>query len=67
MLCFDPRKTWLSSTGSPKSRIEDCKFENEKILSKLEFPSFDIVKEGPKKKLIKKGLDKKPIPRCRLK
>ncbi|KAK2551564.1 Acylphosphatase-2 [Acropora cervicornis] len=37
-------KKWLKETGSPKSRIDRCKFSNEKTISSLEFSTFTIRK-----------------------
>ncbi len=36
------RKEWLSTVGSPKSRIDRCDFSQEKSIPKLEYPSFTI-------------------------
>lgn len=41
---FRFRKEWLSTTGSPKSRITKCEFTNERTISKLEFADFKIVR-----------------------
>ncbi|XP_067020174.1 acylphosphatase-2-like [Acropora muricata] len=37
-------KKWLKETGSPKSKIDRCKFSNEKTISSLEFSTFTIRK-----------------------
>jgi acylphosphatase len=37
-------KRWLSTTGSPKSRIVDARFSNERAVSAREFPSFEVRK-----------------------
>ncbi|XP_074852864.1 acylphosphatase-1 [Carettochelys insculpta] len=35
---------WLRKTGSPKSRIDEAKFRNEKKIVALEYKHFSIVK-----------------------
>uniref|UniRef100_A0A3Q4ABU6 Acylphosphatase n=1 Tax=Mola mola TaxID=94237 RepID=A0A3Q4ABU6_MOLML len=35
---------WLTSSGSPKSKISKAEFKNERTVSKLEHSSFKIVK-----------------------
>uniref|UniRef100_A0A8C5NXK3 Acylphosphatase n=2 Tax=Jaculus jaculus TaxID=51337 RepID=A0A8C5NXK3_JACJA len=39
-----PMKEWLESTGSPKSHIDSAKFNNEKVILKLDYSDFQIVK-----------------------
>ncbi|XP_043838075.1 acylphosphatase-1 isoform X2 [Dromiciops gliroides] len=36
---------WLKTEGSPKSRIDRAKFNNERIIPKLEYKDFQIVKD----------------------
>ena len=38
------RKEWLSSIGSPKSRIDRCEFKREKTIDRPEYSSFNIRK-----------------------
>ncbi len=42
---FVPRKTWLATEGSRKSRIDDCQFRNEKPVEQCDFEVFSIIKE----------------------
>uniref|UniRef100_A0A7N4NSY7 Acylphosphatase n=2 Tax=Sarcophilus harrisii TaxID=9305 RepID=A0A7N4NSY7_SARHA len=35
---------WLKTKGSPKSRIDKAKFHNERVIPKLEYKDFQIVK-----------------------
>ncbi|KAA3674019.1 acylphosphatase [Paragonimus westermani] len=35
-------KKWLSSTGSPKSRIDRCQFKSEKPIANTTFTDFSI-------------------------
>jgi acylphosphatase len=35
-------KRWLRETGSPKSKITDARFENERTIPSLEFRDFSI-------------------------
>lgn len=42
---IDKMKTWLRTTGSPKSRITKAEFANEKTVTKLDGTSFTVVKE----------------------
>ncbi|XP_055989759.1 acylphosphatase-1 isoform X1 [Sorex fumeus] len=35
---------WLEKKGSPKSQIERANFNNEKVISKLDYSDFQIVK-----------------------
>lgn len=35
-------KRWLSTTGSPLSRITTCRFSNEREISYLEYESFAV-------------------------
>jgi len=39
---IEEMKEWLRTTGSPQSRISDCKFKNEKDIAGLEFKEFTI-------------------------
>jgi hypothetical protein len=38
------RKEWLSSIGSPRSRIDRCEFKREKVIDRTEYSSFNIRK-----------------------
>lgn len=42
-------KDWLSTTGSPRSNITQCEFSNERMVNKLEFSDFKIVRESKPK------------------
>ncbi|KAL1790967.1 acylphosphatase-1 isoform X1 [Sigmodon hispidus] len=35
---------WLQTRGSPKSHIDRASFDNEKVISKLDYSDFQIVK-----------------------
>ncbi|XP_062037103.1 acylphosphatase-1 isoform X1 [Lepus europaeus] len=35
---------WLETRGSPKSHIDRANFDNEKVISKLDYSDFQIVK-----------------------
>ncbi|KAK7825467.1 hypothetical protein U0070_012267 [Myodes glareolus] len=35
---------WLEKRGSPKSHIDSANFNNEKVISKLDYSDFQIVK-----------------------
>ncbi|KAF6779005.1 hypothetical protein AHF37_01670 [Paragonimus kellicotti] len=35
-------KKWLSTTGSPKSRIDRCQFKSEKPIANTSFTDFSI-------------------------
>uniref|UniRef100_A0A8C8ZX10 Acylphosphatase n=1 Tax=Prolemur simus TaxID=1328070 RepID=A0A8C8ZX10_PROSS len=35
---------WLETSGSPKSHIDKANFNNEKVISKLDYSDFQIVK-----------------------
>jgi acylphosphatase len=35
---------WLETRGSPKSHIDRANFNNEKVISKLDYSDFQIVK-----------------------
>uniref|UniRef100_A0A8C9Q6W3 Acylphosphatase-1 n=1 Tax=Spermophilus dauricus TaxID=99837 RepID=A0A8C9Q6W3_SPEDA len=35
---------WLETKGSPKSQIDRANFSNEKVILKLDYPEFQIVK-----------------------
>ena len=37
-------KKWLETVGSPKSRIDNVVFSEEKKIDKLNFDSFEIIK-----------------------
>jgi acylphosphatase len=39
-------KRWLSTTGSPKSRIAEATFSHEQLLARREFVAFDVRKGG---------------------
>ena len=41
-------RRWLTMIGSPASRIDECRFHDERTISKLEFSAFDVIR--PKKK-----------------
>lgn len=38
------RKNWLTTKGSPHSRIDKCEFNNERVIEKAEFTSFTITR-----------------------
>ncbi|XP_028733535.1 acylphosphatase-1 [Peromyscus leucopus] len=39
-----PMQEWLEKRGSPKSHIDRANFNNEKVISKLDYSDFQIVK-----------------------
>ncbi|XP_035300831.1 acylphosphatase-1 isoform X2 [Cricetulus griseus] len=39
-----PMQEWLQRRGSPKSHIDRANFNNEKVISKLDYADFQIVK-----------------------
>ncbi|XP_006982896.2 acylphosphatase-1 isoform X1 [Peromyscus maniculatus bairdii] len=39
-----PMQEWLEKRGSPKSHIDRAHFNNEKVISKLDYSDFQIVK-----------------------
>ncbi|KAL3797190.1 hypothetical protein ACHAW5_006052 [Stephanodiscus triporus] len=40
-------KGWLRHVGSPKSRIEDATFENERVIPSLDFSAFAVRRAAP--------------------
>uniref|UniRef100_A0A8D2FPV8 acylphosphatase n=1 Tax=Theropithecus gelada TaxID=9565 RepID=A0A8D2FPV8_THEGE len=44
---------WLETRGSPKSHIDKANFNNEKVILKLDYSDFQIVKEWPEFKFSK--------------
>jgi len=42
---IEKMKKWLKTTGSPKSRIDECKFFRESPIDQNTFSSFDIVRD----------------------
>ncbi|KAL5474718.1 hypothetical protein EMCRGX_G026705 [Ephydatia muelleri] len=38
-------KHWLATTGSPKSKIDNCNFTEEKSIQKLEYKDFSVRKD----------------------
>ena len=43
------RKTWLSKTGSPKSRIDNCKFK-ESVIEEYTYKTFEVTPGNDKKR-----------------
>ncbi len=43
----DEMKRWLRHVGSPKSRIEDAAFENERVVPSLDFSAFAVRRTAP--------------------
>lgn len=41
---MDTMKEWLTSIGSPQSKIDGCNFSNEKTIQQYEFADFAIKK-----------------------